>query len=210
MWQNSKTVIRGVQDDDEPTQGNALSVWSFPPRCWSALLHLLTRNCPEINTFSHRTEAQILVVWEFFSNFANRKRQIRVELWESWELFKLRTENWELRGMITVRAGRAYELRTERWELRGMITIRAGRAYELRTGRVERYGYDLLLGQQAITPLPIGGSRQLPHCRLGPAGNYPIAVWGQQAITTLSIWEALCSPFAFFYKKKLNRWLIIN
>jgi hypothetical protein len=65
--------------------------------------------------------------------------------------------------------------------------------------RVERYGYDLLLGQQAITPLPFGA-----------VGNYHIAVWGQQAITTLSIWEALCSPFAFFYKKKLNRWLIIN
>ena len=146
MWQNSKTVIRGVQDDDEPTQGNALSVWSFPPRCWSARLYLLTQNCPEINTFLHRTEAQILVVWEFFSNFANRKRQIRVELWESWELFKLRTE---------------------RWELRGMITVRAGRAYELRTGRAERSGYDLLLGQQAITPLP-----------LGPAGNYHIVNLG--------------------------------
>ena len=123
MWQNSKTVVQGVQNDDEPTQSNSLSVWSFPSRRRSTHLHLLTRNCPEINTFSHRTEAQILVVWEFFSNFANRKRQIRVELWESWELIELRTERWELRGMITLRAGRAYELRTERWELRGMITL---------------------------------------------------------------------------------------
>ena len=116
MWQNSKTVVQGVQNDDKRTQNNSLSVWSFPPRCWSVRLHLLTRNCSEINTFSHRTEAQILVVWEFFSNFANRKRQIRVELWESWELIELRTERWELRGMITVRAGRAYELRTERYD----------------------------------------------------------------------------------------------
>ena len=171
MWQNSKTVVQGVQNDDKRTQSNSLSVWSFPSRRRSARLHLLTWNCLEINTFSHRTEAQILVVWEFFSNFANRKRQIRVELWESWELIELRTERWELRGMITIRAERAYELRTERWELRGMITVRAGRAYELRTerwelrgmitiraerayelrteraGRVERSGYDLLLGQ---------------------------------------------------------------
>ena len=33
-------------------------------------------------------------------------------------------------------------------------------------------------GQQAITPLPIGASRQLPHCRLGPAGNYHIVNLG--------------------------------
>ena len=48
-----------------------------------------------------------------------------------------------------------------------MITLQAERAYELRTeraGRVERSGYDLLLGA---------------------AGNYPIADWGQQAITPL-------------------------
>jgi len=32
-----------------------------------------------------------------------------------------------------------------------------------------------------------GGSRQLPHCRLGAAGIYPIAVWGQQAFTPLPI-----------------------
>ena len=40
--------------------------------------------------------------------------------------------------------------------------------------RVERYGYDLLMGQQAITPLPFGA-----------VGNYPIADWGQQAFTPL-------------------------
>ena len=57
-----KTVVQGVRNDDEPTQSNSLSVWSFPPSRRSAHLHLLTRNCPEINTFSHRTEAQILVV----------------------------------------------------------------------------------------------------------------------------------------------------
>ena len=41
-------------------------------------------------------------------------------------------------------------------------------------------GIDMICfwGQQAITPLPIGGSRHLPHCRLGPAGNYHIVNLG--------------------------------
>ena len=163
MWQNSKTVVQGVQNDDEPTQSNTLSVWSFPSRRRSTHLHLLTRNCPEINTFSHRTEAQILVVWDFFSNFANRKRQIRVELWESWELFKLRTyrvENWEVRIERYDYRTSWESLRVENWE--SWKSLQAERA-----GRVERSGYDLLLGQQAITTLPFGASRQLPHCQFG-------------------------------------------
>ena len=48
-----------MRNDDERMQGNSLSVWSFPPRRRSAILHVLTENCPEINTFSRATEAQI-------------------------------------------------------------------------------------------------------------------------------------------------------
>ena len=74
-----------------------------------------------------------------------------------------------MRGMITVQAGRAYELRTER----------VGRAYELRTERVGR-AYKLReLGElRGLDMICFWGSRQLPHCRLGPAGNYHIVNLG--------------------------------